>query len=688
MKQFVLGISTCLTLIFSGCGLPTGKSELLENLYIRDSLLLAQLSGYPDFTRAGPFWSGQALPPDSASWYYGRLLSQPLNPGQRLVVLNRLGYLNSSTGQYDRAIEFYRMAFSLLDSVPAEHFDIVGLAGFSIGLVYSRMSMPDSALFFLKQSGEILLTGRFPNPSMAYACQKQVAYEYCWVLEDFEQGGEAFIQARRMLEGGEIPNLKKELILLSYSQASLYRRKREYAKAVVFGADALKLAGEQGEQRELENCHALLANLHRDQNQLGQAREHILEAIRLNISNGGTAIDRSAYYGNLAYIELDLGNPAEAAKQVRQAIQTIEDTLVRCGYHPELLRRAGDRKELVRASVGHSEPMLLLESVEQLGICEDIQAALCEMAGQPAEAVSHYRESRRLNHVRFGNHHKMVAQANLDLARFFLKENQPDSALRYYQAALISGSRGLEGRGDAGDLPNLAQIDKNVEMVEILREKSSLLMVLRNRRPQDYWLGRQALSCLKLCDSLIGHLWESFTEEADRLFLEREAHPIYGQAIATAAELYREGPSAAGLADIFTFMENGRYRLLLNQLGTLRAIRFRNLGEEKFRELRENELMIRFFNRMITEYPDDDGEYIKKLIERIHLKERLAAELESANPGLSNIRNALAFLPLDSVNARLGRAGSWLIQFFEGNEQIHILFTDGYQSGVNVVKRD
>ncbi len=655
-----------LTGLFSDCS-DSGKQETKtsENKKTPEKTLAMQLQAFDNFNRAEPFYQVGIQGADSAAWFYRELLKEDLDNNQKLLIYNRLGYVENIRGNVDDAYDLFRKSTSLIHRISTENLKMVGVAYSYMGAIHSSRNQTDSALHCFLEADKIYQFAPGGDKSIYYyVCLERIAYIYHWNLQDYASAEKYFVRAHEMFDKHLIQGQDSLLIDLRYTMSSMYRNKKEFDKARIFAMRARDLADSLQLGRQMEISRVLLSNIYSDLNNWQNARSLNERAIQINISRGGLPIDLANYYINRAFICLHLKEYAEGLGFCRKAAETLE-----------------------KISRETDESAMLDQVLEQWGFHFEFKGTIYQETNQLKEADQDYTESLRLRILRYGGHHKRVAQIHQVIAKHFMLMGLPDSALYHYQQSLITGSEGFSNPALLKN-PSLLQIRNNVEIIDVLREKASMLAMKFDREPENQALLRGSVDCLKLCDSLIDYVWNSYTNEEARLYLEDTAHSFYEQAVETAFRLFQTDSSGNTADDILHFMESSRYRNLSDNLTSIQAYAKTRIPETLSGSLRETEFFINYFNRKIEEDPGNTEIYNRQLLEKIRQKEQLMDSISTGYPDVAGMKNLLKSVSLDSLQKKIREKNSLVIQYFSGPRHFYILSTNGKRTAITRVEKD
>jgi tetratricopeptide (TPR) repeat protein len=530
----LLRLSVILIWLLAGCAGKKEDPRKFQNPHAEaNESLKKELRAFESFNKAEPFYQSGLAGADSAIFHYGQLLHQDLNPNHQLMIYNRVGYWKYIQQEYSDSYSYFRKAIGLLDRVSPDHIHMEGMAFYYAGLIQSDLNQSDSAFYYFNEGRNLFRRTGDPDNLFNFLCLEGIANEYNWGLKDYVSAENYYTQAERMLETGRINGIDSYRFGLFYSIASTYRQKREFDKAMAYAVRARNLADSLYLPASMEISRSLLSNIYRDQNLWEPAESLNLQAIEINRSENGAMIDRANYFNNQSFILINLRQYDEAMAYCEKTLEVLDTILTYTGFNSGVFKNPATHADLIRYVSIAGEPGLLLLALEQLGVCYDFRGTICRETGNPANAYRDYLESLRIRLLRYGTHHKRVAQINHLIGGLCIENNLPDSALFYYQQSLIAGCDGFSNT-DPLTGPGVEQMLNNVELIEVLRDKASLLKLIHGKDPRNKAILRASLDCYLLCDSLIDFVWSTYANEESQLYLENIVQPVYEQAIETA----------------------------------------------------------------------------------------------------------------------------------------------------------
>lgn len=676
------------------------------------------------FIKAKPYWDEQKYESDSLMFYYEKLLEENLSPDGRIKVINRLAYILDYSKDFTASYKKYLNALPLIPLLSPPYWLQGGITLYNIGNYHYHNNQSDSAIFYLLKARETfdkIKTGR--QDFKTYSLYK-LANEYHWKLEDYAKAEIYYKLALENLDTINIPRGIKDSLQfnIKYSTASMYRTKGEFDKAVLYAEDALNFADSCQNQGWVEINLSLLSCIYRDMNDFELARKYSWQAIELNKKTGHPPGNRTIYFRELSQIYSKLHRNDEALLYCQiareESSRACRDILRTSGWSDSLK----NREEFIEIASKIPDPAYLSLVLENLAACHEMAGSIYQETGKPEMAMNEFRETLKLRKIRFGDHHKKTAETHYLIGKLFQQINRLDSALSHFQSALISGSAGFNSQ-DFSRNPSLIQIETNIELIDVLRDKASVLKLIHVVGLSENGFFETSLDCLKLCDSLIDYTWNSYANENSRLFLESKVHPVYEQIIETAYQLSKNGTLKTYLDDIYSYMERSRYRFLRNNLITVQAFSKARIPGNLVTRLREQDYYVTYFTRekaksmqlldsiqeMVdvfrVELPSDrqrhasvgeklDSIKLKikyaqdQLFEHINNKDRLLDSLTKTYPELKAAKTLQSSNQLVALKKTIRRSNNLLVQYFSGEDNIYIFSTDGLKSNVQKISND
>lgn len=415
---------------------------------------------------------------------------------------------------------------------------------------------------------------------------------------DYLQGENYYQQVLSIQE--QLPQTDSVKLAQSYYNLAVVNwLKGDFDKALVYGQQALSTAKNNILLKEM--CQNVIGNVYCGKNEYKQAISYYWQAIDLSnqITTESTRLAR--YYNNIGFAYEQLDSISKAINFYKQA----------------LLINLNQNNDLGNVSNGY---FLLGGAYDKL---QNLTAS-----------VNHYQQCLRLRARYYGNKHREVASVYRKIGTVFQQMQQTDSALIYYQRAIIAST----------DQFNVADIGVNpaVHQITDVYFLSEWLMLKASAFKERYTTTKQlsdlkfAMNCYQLADSLLDKNRTLFDREGSKLLFAQKSQNFFEEAIECAWQLATVADSLPYCQIALTLMEKNKARLLTETLYQLEV-------EQR------------------TGLPDSIRQVERQLrIDLAYNEDQLANEQKKPQPDEQQLRNTQRYL--SRLSRQQEKVRSWLAQ--------------------------
>jgi CHAT domain-containing protein len=373
-------------------------------------------------------------------------------------------------------------------------------------------------VFYGKQSGRVA------------DCYMLIGEVYRKVLHDFvsaEAQYEKALEIRERLPNDELNLYSVSLLYTMLSEAN--RRQRDYEKALMYASRNIEYAESIDYPYYLEWAYVYLGNICRDMGQYTKAIALYSKAVRINNKiNKKNNLD-------LCYRYFDIAQTWQTAGMVKQAIENY------------------NRGIEIFNSLDESKNARIINVFNQLG-----------------ELYTTYDDSKALTSFikalslvnKYGLHQSGYTSALYkSMGDYFVKVNQLDSAMRYYQNALAVTAN----FNPVKDNPEIHQIRLKDYAYNTLLQKAKLL-TRRYHESNDTQYANKALKSFALAEQLLTQSRIDLdTDESKWIFFDSNFE-LYEHAITLLFELHKKEPSGKWIDQAFAYMEASKAKMLADAL--------------------------------------------------------------------------------------------------------------------------
>lgn len=654
------------------CNNPPAVQEVKDqisdgNLQVKDSCKIKirnRLLSNVDFATADSVMQ-YSTRFDTLVIYYLRALEQTINLEERHLITNRIGYCLFRNNEDVAAKELLKSLLSRSTSsdslvckdLVAETQIILGQCYYWIGrfppgnLEFPAFYYADSALLFLNLALEYYQMHHENNEISLSNSHRFLGEVYRVLQKNYLRAEGHYVKAQKFALTSPLISSGTKLANL-YCLTSINREKEDFAKAEVYGKMLLELADSVDNVQFKSLAYSCLGNIHVELNQFEPARTNIDSAIAINLQAGNRKSNLTVFYNNQIVVLTELD-------ELKLAIELSDQVI---------------------------DMLIENQESDNLSTAYFHRGSIFEMQGKGSEALEFYHKSLKLRIKNHGRRHKDVAAVYEIIGKYYLKNQELDSALIYFQNSLIAGSENFS-ISDYRENPNLQNIIGNKDLINVLMNKSDAL-----RSKYSLGIGNQddletSLSCLQLCDSLIDQSWKSFLAEESKLFLAGRVFPIYEKAIDVVFEQYNCSKNKEKVSEAFQFFEKNRYRYLIDNLENEFAYEIANVSDSLVQALADTEYKLNYLKQEQAHDPHNRAIFDQEIYRSTAGKERLVMQLQDEYPDFFKAKSGADSFEWNKVISLFTDQQTCLIEYFYGHDHIYILAANGLHQSFSRVKR-
>lgn len=617
-----------------------------------DSVVFKQLRENAYYHKADSFYHADVN--DSAVNYYNKALLEPTLKDEEFQqeILNRIGYTYIRMSNYKKSKFFLSKALLLvsqdnLDLVDANTFDYMGLLNH-----YTNES--DSALFFLNKAYKVYFRIFGGKSLQIVKLNTQIGDVYRWIRFDYYNAEKYYYNALQIFESQGFDKKDDQYFRILYFLASTNRLKKDFNKALSYGLLSLQLANTiEPHKKYQEICYALVANIYLAMKDYNKSIEYYKRALEANSKvSKANNIYKPLYLNSLALTNYELGNYETSISYCNQAFEKFNKIT------PDLY---------------------------EISLCYEYLGLSYQRLHQWSKAIKNLNHCLALRMKIFGARHPNTADSYHLLGKYYDATQNLDSAMHYYQLAIISGSREFKDL-NIYSIPLLSQSTTNIELIEYLALKASVLKRKYRNTPTDNSYLFASLKCYELLDSLISFSRRSMDTEESKLSFTTSRNELYGDAIDCTFTLYQLKKDNLYIQKAFRFFEKNKYLLLLEKLKMAEAGSKAGVPDSLVESERNLNSELKFAQDKLAEEQSKKGAnviQIQALNARIfglmRKIEKLHRIFEQQYPHYFEIKYHDINLTLDDLLQYSSRKNSDVIQYFWGEKFVYVISTAGNQ---------
>lgn len=395
-----------------------------------------------------------------------------------------------------------------------------------------------------------------------------------------------------------------------------------------------------------------------------KAINYLEQSLSIRVEQGDS-LYAAQTYNDLGIALSDLGLSHESSKAYKRAMQLIEQGGSRkeANLKATLLLNMADN--FSKSGVDTDLVSFLSPALELFTITDDLSGLSATNRsmgkwlldqGKTALAIEHLNKGLTQARAKYGNTHREVAKALVELANAQTRVTQIDGALLTFQGALCA----LLSTTDSTDVfsnPNSDQFYAEPWILVILREKAALLQI-KYTETKDIEYLKAAFETLELAIEELDLLRDEYLYANDKERLFSNYHHLFEQAIETAIDLSELMEEDAFLVRAFAFQQKSRAYSLLELFQGSEAQRKLGLSEQ----LLEKE---RRFKVEIAALKASENEPANKsrLLEMMSEYEQFTEELRKEHPAYFDIKYSDQTLSLDKIRNEVLQQDDVLLQY-------------------------
>ena len=648
IKKFLfIPILIFIPLYFFQCKQPEGGSILKSvSQLINDSVVKNKLDKRDEYKLAITFQQKKLR--DSAIYHYKNTLKEELDYDEKLFVNNLIGLNYYYLKKYEEAENFQKNA---LDSIfpLCENSNKLKIDTYTIlGYIFMARQMPDSVYYYLSKIDMLLPKKLDENYLYIHRSLMGIGDIYRTSLMDYTNAEKYYNKALNIIESASEEFKEKYLLKNLYNLAITYRHKADHQRAIYYGDKVISYARSLNDSVYFEYGLSSVGNAYLELENFEEAEINIKKAIGF-----GTKKWMSTYFNNLSFVFFEMEQYDSAQYYCEKASYELFN----------------DLSNLEQRSNNHESFGRIYKNI-----------------GEKELALYHYKNCLKLRKQEYGLINIKTSAIYMLLGEFYLEYGSVDSALYFFQKSLTSA---IINFTDDNFLTNpvLDQISNNVSIIETLHHKADALKLkFKENRDKTLYL-TSSLNTLKLCGSLIDHSWSSFSYENSKLYLERYVYQIYEKAVKTALELYKIENNEAYITDAFNFFERNKFKYLLDNLNSTIAYNKVDVNDGLMQSLKDIEYELNNYSRKRQEDPLNLL-YNSIFYEIEERKRKLSDSIRIKYPDYHLIKSKETYKDLTDINNTLKNKKTALIQFFDGEEFIYAISTNGKNVSMKMIIKD
>lgn len=296
----------------------------------------------------------------------------------------------------------------------------------------------------------------------------------------------------------------------------------------------------------------------------------------------------------------------------------------------------------------------------------------------PAATKTFYRQALVLYQRNYGTSHPDIANTFNQLGVVLLEEAKYDSALDYFQQALISNSAGFRSRNVA-QFPGATDYYNGQVLLFSLQQKSRALEARYSGKtlaPKDL---TGALYGLQVCDTLIDRLRQRNENERDKIALSGLAKEVYQDGVRISKTLSEVTTRSSAYRELcFYFAEKSKSAVLQEAIADTRAKAFAGIPVALLEEERKWKASIAQVAQKISAKPEPEEERKLRgqLFDLNAMYQQFIRKLEQDYPAYFNLKYKRTIPTVKELQLRLDQHAALVSYFLEegetGNPRVYV----------------
>jgi len=397
--------------------------------------------------------------PDSALHYYSicfQLAESKNLKNQQAKALNYSGIVNSNTGKYKQAIEFFTKSAIIYEKIGNK----MGISNNynSIGIVYAQQGNYELAIDFLKKS--LKLDQELSDKKRISVCLNNIGLVH-WEKGDYNEALEYYLKS---LE------IRKELgdqkgIASSYNNIGLVHWKwGNYDSAIVYYQKSVLIREEIGDKRGASSVYGNMGNIFLGKGDYDKAIEYYLVSSRINEDLYDTK-GLADNYNNIGLVYKQKGSYDQAFDYFMKSLRIREEIGDKKGISTNYSNIALVQKSMGNQNLAREYYLKSLQISEDIGDKSGLSNNYNEVGnffmdqGNYNQAIEYFHKALKINKeigdkggissslINIGNYHKL--------------QSDYDKAIDYYQES-------LKLKDEIGDKSGISILYTNIASLYIL----------------------------------------------------------------------------------------------------------------------------------------------------------------------------------------------------------------------------
>ncbi len=603
---------------------------------------------HPYLTEADSLWDQDKFKRASSLYKLAaEKFEQEQNWKGLLKARNRISDNLRIASQYDSALSILNDNLQII----ADHLedDPVELAEvyFIIGVNYDYQRQLSASLEAHNKSLEIrrgLYGENHIDVAMSF---RAIGEMYSFSQQQYLNAKKYFTNAINILEQLGCHNLLKAGDTY-YSLASSYRSLKDYDKARIYGLKALSIL-ESNTINDRTRCYNLLGNIHLELQNYEQSNQFNFKAINLLLEQRSLTPTQ----------KMDLAN-----------------------YLNSVASNHMDNHSYDSAHVYFLQSLKIYQTLE--GVDDDISLSFQNLGinytrqNQFDSAYHYLSKAVKLREQIFGEKNYNTSTSLRYMGNFFESKGNLDSALNYYQQAIVASSGENFHSYHLNANPDTADFSFDGSLLNALWEKGAVL-IESYQRDQEHRNLEISLTALLTAITIMDRNQELYELEGSTLLMAGDYYGVFEDALNACYRLYNLTDDRRYLETAFFVIEKSKARLLFDTFSDLQRNQIVGIPDSVIEVENSIKFQLASYSRDLENKKNKDSvnnQQIRELEEKVFQStvrlEQFYESMEATYPSYTSaIKNEL--LDLNTIQKRLSKDNRVLVDYFWGDSALFSL---------------
>ena len=293
-------------------------------------------------------------------------------------------------------------------------------------------------------------------------------------------------------------------------------------------------------------------------------------------------------------------------------------------------------------------------------------------------AKYYFNRSIAINRRKVADRNVRLAEAYSGLAQLHQTQSDLDSALHYYQRALINTTFDFSDSTVTNNPTDVTQAISLLHLFDVLRGKAGAWHTYYEQ-DQDIVKLTHALATYQLAIRVARHIQKTYDNDEAKLFLVNKVAPVYEEAIATAVKLHERTKDPQYVTQAFQFSENSKASVLAESLRDVKIKASGNVNDSLLQEERRVKQQITALRLKLIESQDSaQNEACRQQLNDQEI--RLARVVKRLQQDEHYYRRKYQpdTLKVADLQRSLLRSDEVLLEYFMGQQSVYLfLMTQG-----------